>query len=97
MFYRSDTEVVNTLDIPVSVLYMNENDQLSELCKILPNEKYNVPLTVVYGKYQSLFFKPNLDGLVSKSCNDFWILLYDFNYCFKRKMLTPGYLPAYSG
>ena len=60
--YRSDTEVVNTLHISVSVLYMNEADQLTELCKISPTEKYNIPLPVVYGKYQSLFFKPHVDG-----------------------------------
>jgi len=56
--YRSDTEVVNTLSMAITIYYTNENNELQELTTLDPGAKYNLPLSVVYGKHQTLFFKP---------------------------------------
>jgi len=42
----------------ITIYYTNENNELQELTTLDPGAKYNLPLSVVYGKHQTLFFKP---------------------------------------
>lgn len=46
----------------VTVFYHDAKGQLSLLADIGPGDKYNVPLAVVYGEHQALFFRPHVAG-----------------------------------
>ncbi|XP_067941641.1 intermembrane lipid transfer protein VPS13A-like [Watersipora subatra] len=60
---RSDTEVLNTLDEVVTVFYMDNSDNLVTLKVLNPGDKFSLPLQVVYGNHQALYFKPHVHGV----------------------------------
>lgn len=60
--FRSDTEVLNCLEVDASIYHMNDQGEMLKLATIHPCERFYVPLYAVYGKNEAIFVKPEVEG-----------------------------------